>query len=309
MHAGRPFLERGKKMSDKPFRTYGSRGGGSIELYLADSMAAMSRMDPRSVDVVVTSPPYNIGKKYGVHVDRMPRHDYISWMESFGRDVSRILDLDGSLFLNVGGTLEDPWLPWDVARAVSNSMRLQNVIHWVKSISLDLQEADGSTSLISTGHFKPIVSKRYLNDFQEYVFHFTHDGARTIDKLSIGVPYKDKSNIGRWKSAGRDLRDRGNIWFIPYETIRTREQRPHPASFPVKLPEMCIRLHGLTEGLVVLDPFMGIGATAVACARLGVSFKGYEIDGAYLEESCRRLDMFYSPTGSEDDGARHQSLQ
>jgi DNA modification methylase len=98
----------------------------------------------------------------------------------------------------------------------------------------------------------------------------------------------DKSNIGRY--AKNDLRDRGNTWFIPYETIFDREQRPHPSTFPIKLPEMCIKLHGVKESRVVLDPFIGIGSTAVAALREGISCIGFDIDEKYLQYCVDRID-------------------
>jgi site-specific DNA-methyltransferase (adenine-specific) len=143
---------------------------------------------------------------------------------------------------------------------------------------------------VAVGHFKPIVSNRFLNDCHEYIFHFTKNGKSILDKLSVGVPYQDKSNVGRWKQANRDRRDRGNTWFIPYDTIKMRKERPHPATFPIKLPEMCINLHGLREKMVVMDPFLGIGSTAVASAKLGVSFVGFEIDKEYVDMAMTRLN-------------------
>ena len=93
--------------------------------------------------------------------------------------------------------------------------------------------------------------------------------------------YQDKTNIGRWKTAKSDLRPHGNTWFIPYETIQ--KSRPHPTVFPVKLPEMCLKLHGTDKINLALDPFMGIGSTAVACKKLGVDFIGFEIDKTYAD--------------------------
>ena len=85
------------------------------------------------------------------------------------------------------------------------------------------------------------------------------------------------------------MRCRGNTWFIPYETIQRRDRdRPHPATFPSKLPEQCLRLHGLSSIKVAMDPFLGLGSTAVACARLGVSFIGADIDEMYLKEAVQR---------------------
>jgi len=80
------------------------------------------------------------------------------------------------------------------------------------------------------------------------------------------------------------MRCRGNTWFIPYRTIRSRDaQRPHPATFPPELPEMCMRLHGVERIRLAMDPFLGIGHSALAALRLGVPFVGFEIDPGYLE--------------------------
>jgi site-specific DNA-methyltransferase (adenine-specific) len=109
-------------------------------------------------------------------------------------------------------------------------------------------------------------------------------GAKTTPVFCIGVPDADKSNIKRWAHTnGGDKRCRGNNWFVPYQTIRSRdEQRPHPATFPVELAEWCIRL----PGLIVMDPFLGIGNAAVAARRCEIAkFIGFEIDEEYLAEA------------------------
>jgi site-specific DNA-methyltransferase (adenine-specific) len=108
--------------------------------------------------------------------------------------------------------------------SASGGFFLQNTIHWIKSIAVEDRKGD----LKSHGHFKPINSKRFLNDCHEWVFHFTKTGRVELDRLAIGVPYQDKSNIARWShTSGSDLRCRGNTWFIPYETIQSREKNDH----------------------------------------------------------------------------------
>ena len=104
------------------------------------------------------------------------------------------------------------------------------------------------------------------------------------------MKYQDASNVSRWRGAANNLRCRGNTWFIPYETIQSRDRdRPHPASFPPKVPEQCLRLHGLDRAGTVLDPFMGLGNTAIAAARLGLDFVGIELDPYYLDEAVKRV--------------------
>jgi len=260
----------------------------SHDLRLEDCIAGMSRLPDTCVDVTVTSPPYNLGIKYGKYSDSEAREAYLEWSRTWTAEVHRILKTSGSLFLNVGSAPSRPMLPHELVILLRPIFVLQNVIHWIKAITME--DRDGEVR--SYGHFKPISSTRFLNDAHEYVFHFTKSGRVELDRLAIGVPYQDKSNIARWShTRGSDLRCRGNTWFIPYETIQSRaKERPHPATFPVRLAEWCIKLHGLSRVQTVLDPFLGIGNSAVAAQRCGVKhFIGFEIDENYLREASRRI--------------------
>lgn len=93
-----------------------------------------------------------------------------------------------------------------------------------------------------------------------------------LDRLSIGVPYADKSNIGRYSD--KDLKCGGNVWYIPYETIQRNEQKLHKDRFPIELPLRCINLSNVREGSVVLDPFAGSATTGIACKETGMEFSG-----------------------------------
>jgi site-specific DNA-methyltransferase (adenine-specific) len=252
---------------------------GEQTILVGDCAALLADMAEASVDVVITSPPYNIGLAYRSYDDGGDRAGYLAWMRDIGVLLSRVLKEDGSIFLNIGGTNSDPWIAWDVANALRDLFRLQNAIVWVKSVSI------GDDTF---GHFKPVNSRRYLNHTHEHVFHFTKAGATPVDRLAVGVPFKDKSNIARWGHSA-DRRCAGDVWFIPYQTIRSKAQRDHhPAPFPVELPERCIRLHGKRDA-VVLDPFLGVGSTLLAAQRLGCTGIGMEIDPVYAEAAAWRL--------------------
>ncbi len=248
--------------------------------------------------MIVTSPPYNRGVEYGRYNDRRPRAEYLAWIGRVAEAVRTALSPGGSFFLNVGGSPTDPWLPLDVAQEVRQQLVLQNVIHWVKSIAIERALAGRTPHLtgdIAVGHYKPVPSRRFLHGAQEYVFHFTHRGDVPLDRLAIGVPYQDKSNVARWQGAGMDLRCRGNTWFLPYATIRRRAtDRPHPATFPPELPERCYRLHGVSRIHLAVDPFVGLGSSAVAAVRLGLPFIGFDVDEEYLATAARRVDAAIS---------------
>jgi site-specific DNA-methyltransferase (adenine-specific) len=251
----------------------------SIEVQ--DCVQGMAGLEAESVDLVVTSPPYNLGIKYSRYDDRRARDDYFDWTRRWASAVKRVLRPKGSFFLNVGASPANPLLPHEIILALRDQFVLQNTLHWIKSITVQTKEGDR----ISAGHFKPIQSDRFVNDCHEFVFHLTRTGDTPVDRRGVGVPYSDKSNIARWgHTGGKDLRCRGNNWFIPYKTILSRSrERPHPATFPVELAVNCIRLHGGAPELVMLDPFVGIGHAALAARECGVrQFIGFDIDPEYV---------------------------
>ena len=257
-------------------------------LHNEDCVQGMTKLPAASIDLVVTSPPYNLGIRYSKFSDRSDRTSYLRWCKTWAAKITRLLKGAGSFFLNVGASPANPMFPHELVLELRDLFVLQNTIHWIKSISLE--EKNGQ--IVSRGHFKPISSRRFLNDCHEYVFHFTKSGRVEIDRLALGVPYQDKSNIARWShTSGRDRRCRGNTWFIPYETIQSRQkERPHPATFPVGLAEWCIKLHGVSRVQTMLDPFLGIGNSAVAARNYGVKeFIGFEVDETYLAEAQRRI--------------------
>ena len=259
-----------------------------FELHHGDCLEGMLEIPDASIDLVVTSPPYNLGIAYSHYSDRQDREAYLGWCHQWAVQVRRILKPAGSFFLNLGASPSNPMLPHELVLRLRDLFVLQNTIHWVKAITIENNDGE----LISRGHFKPINSPRYLNDCHEYVFHLTLHGKTPIDRLALGVPYADKSNIARWRhTRGGDLRCRGNTWFIPYQTITRRDkERPHPATFPVQLAERCIKLHGVARVKKMLDPFLGIGNSAVAAQHCGVKkFIGFEIDREYFAEAKRRL--------------------
>lgn len=260
----------------------------SDHVKVMDCVQGMAEMPDESVDVVVTSPPYNIGKDYATYMDSRSQDEYLEWCDKWAAQIARVLKPTGSFFLNLGSSPKNPTVPHNLLFRLlqkehggrGGQFRLQNTIHWIKSLTITKKGKPESF-----GHFKPINSKRFITDCHEYIFHLTKSGDTHIDRLAVGVPYQDKSNIGRWgHTGGKDLRCRGNVWFIPYRTITSRKKdRDHPATFPVQLPEWCIKLHGNPKKLVVMDPFLGLGHSWIAARQCKVKkFYGFDIDEYYV---------------------------
>ena len=259
----------------------GSIWPGRAPVYTGDCVAVMeSRITKASIDVVVTSPPYNLNLAYNTYDDTRTEAEYLEWFTVVADEVKKVLKPDGSFFLNIAGSNSQPWLPFElIVRLRKVGFHLQNHITWIKSISMDSG---------SSGHFKPISGKRFMHHNHEHIFHLTLTNKVQLDRLAIGIPFQDKTNIAR-RGHERDLRCRGNTWFLPYSTVKSKAQKfNHPSTFPVELPLWCIYLHGGTSP-TVLDPFMGAGTTLVAARLAGVRGTGIEIDPAYVETAESRL--------------------
>lgn len=278
-------------MTPRPYTTL-STSGASFRFFLGDCLTVMPTLPSRSVQAIVTSPPYNLGIRYRTYEDALPRDRYLAWTGAWVAAAASLLAPEGSLFLNVGAKPTDPWTAIDIAQAARPHLALQNTLHWIKSIAIDRGTAGAAAGMardLAVGHYKPINSPRFVNDCHEFIFHFTPEGRTPLDRLALGVPYQDQSNVARWQAAAGGRRCRGNTWFMPYDTIQSRvHDRPHPATFPPRLPEYCLKLHGLSRIGLVADPFLGLGSTAVACAALGLNFVGIEMDEDYLREAIER---------------------
>ena len=290
-------------------------------ILLQDCLEGMKALSAESIDIVVTSPPYNLDIKYASYEDNTPRQDYLAWLSSVFEQVKRVLKPNGHFFLNVGYSNLDPWVGMDVANEARKHMILQNNFTWVKSIAVDD---------VQIGHYKPINSPRFANPTWEHLFHFTKTGSEPCQKTAVGVPYVHKNNMNRsarWrgklvkrmgfpdkrtfdasatpaqrqelesaiarKEAARgpseDRHCPGNVWFIPYSTIGDRDAQrgTHPATFPTELVTRAIKFAGASGTL--LDPFMGTGTSAVAAVEMGLDYLGFEIDPSYKAYAESRL--------------------
>ena len=263
----------------------------STKVITGDCVKSMQSMSKESVDIIVTSPPYNLKINYNKYKDNLKFKEYLDWLNNVFIEIHRILKPEGSFFLNVGFSSTNPWIAMEVAMAVknieiegkNNLFILQNNITWVKSISIKDN---------TYGHFKPVNSARFVNNTFENLFHFTKTGNVKLDKKSIGVPYVYKSNIKRF-NIGEDKRCRGNCWFIPYKTIQNRSQKgKHPAIFPEQLVEWCIKLHGYDKDTIICDPFLGTGTTLVVAKKFGINAIGIDIDEYYTDYTKERLAKY-----------------
>lgn len=230
-------------------------------VFHGESQAILKEYPDSFFDLCITSPPYK--KKDGYSP---------TLVKTVMAEVYRVLKPDSLAFVNFGHLVEDKVAPLDVLSAcLSVGFEINDYIIWVKK------------------QFSPIQGNKRLNNLFEYIFFLYKGKMPEIDRLSIGVPYKDKNNIGRYSK--KDIRCRGNVWEIGYETIQKRSQKFHKDRFPVELPENCIKLSAISdrERPVVLDCFAGSSSTAIACIRQDVNFVMIDRDSNYVDISKERI--------------------
>src|SRR6266550_2120962 len=113
-----------------------------FSLTAQDCIQGMRSLPNESVDLVVTSPPYNVGVRYNSYVDRKSRDDYLRWALAWTAEIKRVLKPNGSLFLNVGAVPSNPLFPHELVVELSALFVLQNTFHWIKSISVQTPRGD-----------------------------------------------------------------------------------------------------------------------------------------------------------------------
>jgi len=268
----------------------------TLKAYVGRIEDGCKRVKDESVDVAVFSPPYFERDGY-----TMPL------MREIGRLLGRVLKPGARAFMNFGQIKEDLERPMKAHRLLLHSSSEDDHDHelvagqqiiWVKSIAMggwsetcDSCNTDVTVPLHCRGHVQPINSDRLLNYSWEYVFTYTKGlskDAPPLDRLAIGVPYADKSNLTRGtRGKNGDLRCAGDIWFIPYKTTGSKSKKRHQHSYPLELARRCIRLSGVPQGSLVFDPFMGGGTTAIAARLCGMNAVSYDCDKASLATAIK----------------------
>lgn len=233
------------------------------EILNQDCNKGLFTLNKESIDLIITSPPYKDEDGY---------HKAVT--STIFLDLYNVAKKNSLFFLNFGHLANFKTRPFEVlSLATSAGWKLADTFIWIKN------------------HYKPIQGKKRVNNLTEFVFMLYKHKIPVLDRLSIGVPYVDKSNIKRFYKEGKsDIKCRGNVWHIPYDTINKKEDKLHHDRFPLKLPEYCIKLSNINRGSLVLDPFMGSGTTALAAKQLGMNYLGFEINKEYIDIANLRLN-------------------
>jgi site-specific DNA-methyltransferase (adenine-specific) len=250
----------------------------------------MAALPDNSVALVVTSPPYFVGKEYETAVigepntkaaaGRVPTSylEYLEMLRSVFAECVRVLEPGGRIAVNVANLGRKPYrsLSADVISILQDDLGLllRGEIVWHK--------ADGATGSLAWGSYRSAANP-VLRDITERVVVASKgrfDRARPKSRAVEGLPSESTLSADDFMEATLD------VWRIDSESARRVQ---HPAPFPIELPRRLIDLYTY-KGDVVLDPFLGSGTTVVAAERTERRGIGYDLDPEYVAVARRRLE-------------------
>ena len=242
----------------------------------------MADVPDNCVALVVTSPPYFAGKAYetalgegGVPADYV---EYLEMLRDIFAECARVLEPGGRIAVNVANLGRKPFrsLSADVTTILQDDLQLllRGEIVW--------QKGEGASGSCAWGSFQKATNP-VLRDMTERVIVASKgrfDRAVSVkEREQRGLPFESDIDKQEFLDATLD------VWKMRPERAKRVH---HPAPFPVDLPERLIRLYSYV-GDVVLDPFMGSGSTAVAAARNGRHYVGYDLDPEYVAIAEERV--------------------
>jgi len=237
------------------------------------SAEQMPDLPDASVHLMVTSPPYNVGKDYD---QDFTLREYLAFLQRVWREVHRVLVPGGRACINVANLGRKPYIPLHshiITGMQEIGFLMRGEIIWNKAGSASPSTAWGSWRS---------PANPTLRDVHEYILVFSKDS------FSRPNPNKRASTIAREEF----LEFTKSVWTFPAEPAR---KVGHPAPFPVELPYRLIQLYTFA-GEVVLDPFLGSGQTALAALKAGRHYVGYEIEPDYIALAEKRMQQVIRET-------------
>lgn len=229
----------------------------------------MEELPDNSIHLMVTSPPYNVGKEYD---ENLTMDEYRKFLKKVWKEVKRVLVPGGRACINIANLGRKPYIPlhaFIVEDMLDLGFLMRGEVIWNKASSGSPSTAWGSWLS---------AQNPTLRDIHEYILIFSKDN------FSRGNIHQRKSTITR----DEFLEFTKSVWTFSAEPAT---KVGHPAPFPVELPYRLIQLYTF-KGEVILDPFIGSGQTAIAAIKTGRHYVGYDINEEYVKLAKKRIEEF-----------------
>jgi site-specific DNA-methyltransferase (adenine-specific) len=241
----------------------------TLDVIFNHSSEEMKELPDNSAHLMVTSPPYNVGKEYD---EDLTLEEYLAFLRRVWMETYRVLVPGGRACINIANLGRKPYIPLNSYIAkdmIELGFLMRGEIIWDKSSSASTSTAWGSWQS---------ASNPTLRDTHEYILVF-----------SKGT-FKRERIEGRESTITKEefLEYTKSVWDFFSESAK---KVGHPAPFPVELPYRLIQLYTYSNE-IVLDPFMGSGQTALAALKAGRRYVGYELNEEYLDLAKRRIQQF-----------------
>ena len=233
------------------------------------SSEKMEELPENSIHLMVTSPPYNVGKEYD---QDLTLTEYREFLKRVWQEVYRVLVPGGRACINIANLGRKPYLPLHIfliKDMIDLGFLMRGEIIWNKGSSVSPSTAWGTWQSAKN----PI-----LRDIHEYILVFSK---KTFTRKA---PKNRENTISKEEF----LEFTKSIWTFPAESAT---KVGHPAPFPVELPYRLIQLYTF-EDEIVLDPFIGSGQTAIAALKSDRHFVGYDINKDYVRLAERRIKEY-----------------
>ncbi len=229
----------------------------------------MDEMPNDSIHLMVTSPPYNVGKDYDMN---FTSEEYRNLLRRVFKEVYRVLVAGGRACVNIANLGRKPYIPlhsWIIQDMLDIGFLMRGEIIWDKGPSAASSTTWGSWCS---------ASNPTLRDVHEYILVFSKDSF-SRPKLKERENTITKEEFLEWSKS---------IWSFPAESA---SKIGHPAPFPIELPFRLIKLYTFKKD-VILDPFIGSGTTAIAALQTNRRYVGYETVKEYIEIAEKRIKGF-----------------
>jgi DNA modification methylase len=260
-----------------------------------DTLDKLKEIPSESIQLIITSPPYNIGKEYETQVELV---HYLDWLTPIAKELFRVLKDGGSLCWQVGNFVDaGEVFPLDIyfyPMFKSVGLKLRNRIVWHFDHGLHASKR-------LSGRYETML---WFTKGDEYVFNL--DPIRVPSKYPGKRHFKPGPNYGKpsgnplgknpsdiWKIMVKEWETA--LWDIPNVKANHPEKTIHPCQFPIELVERCV-LAMTNEGDFVLDPFTGVASALLAALKQNRKAIGIDRDKRYLNEGRRRIEMLASGT-------------
>lgn len=242
-----------------------------INIILGDSLKELKKIEDESIDLIVTDPPYNLSKNYGVTNDNMEFDEYLNWSKEWLSECKRILKKDGTIYVFMG-------------------VRFISYIYTILEKDLGMH----FNSWITWHYTQGIGKTRGFSPRHEDILMFTKNKKFNFYLDNVRIPQKYYRSVNNMRGANP-----GNVWEFSHVHYCQDSRQNHPTQKPEGLFERMI-LASSKKGDIVLDPFVGSGTALRVCQQLERKGIGIEINEDYVEGIKKRLKMPFTGFDSID---------